>query len=88
VVVTFVPCPFRKVAEDAVRRSEERFRNLLESAPDAMLVADATGRIELANEGMSRLFGYAREELIGRTIESLMPERFRALHVAKRHSAR
>jgi PAS domain S-box-containing protein len=62
----------------------ERFRDLLEVAPDAMVVADAGGRILLANSQAERLLGYAARELIGQPIELLMPERFRERHVQHR----
>jgi PAS domain S-box-containing protein len=64
--------------------SEAMFRGLLEAAPDAMVIVDGSGRISLVNEQLLRLFGYAREDLLGRTIEALVPERFRSIHVAHR----
>jgi len=65
---------------------EIRVRELLNSAPDAMLVVDTSGTIGLVNSQTERLFGYAREELIGKPIEELMPERFRQLHLGLRWS--
>ncbi len=65
-------------------RSEEKFRALLESAPDAMLIADEGGRIGLVNTQAEKLFGYRREELLGRPVEVLIPEPFRAAHPAHR----
>jgi PAS domain S-box-containing protein len=65
-------------------QAEERFRGLLESAPDAMLIVDLEGRIAIINSQTERLFGYAREELIGRPVELLVPERFRNRHPAHR----
>jgi len=64
--------------------SDARFRALLDSAPDAMVIVDADGRIELVNLQAEKLFGYAREELIGHTIDILMAERFRGRHRAHR----
>ncbi|MHB1569272.1 MAG: sensor domain-containing phosphodiesterase, partial [Solirubrobacteraceae bacterium] len=58
--------------------------SLLESAPDAMLVTDAEGRIRLANAHLERLFGFARGELIGRPVEVLIPDRFQSRHVEHR----
>ena len=66
------------------RRMERQFRQLLESAPDAMVIADAGGVIQLANSQAERLFGYAAAELIGQPVELLMPERFRSRHPGHR----
>ncbi len=59
---------------------EARFRGLLEAAPDAMVIVDQEGRISLVNSQTERLLGYAREELLGRPVELLVPEHARGLH--------
>ena len=65
-------------------QAETRFRALLESAPDAMVIADPQGRIVLINAQTERLFGYARDELLGQPVEMLIPERFRERHPGHR----
>lgn len=63
---------------------EQLFHGFLEAAPDAVVVIDGGGVIVQVNSQAERLFGYAREELLGRPVELLMPERFRGSHVAQR----
>ena len=58
--------------------------NLVEFAPDALLVVDSAGRIVLANRTAETLFGYGRDELLNTEIEQLIPERFRAVHTGHR----
>ena len=74
----------RKEAEERLRRSEERFRVLLDSAPDAAVIADASGAMVLVNGQTERLFGYRRDELVGQPVEILLPERLRGVHVGHR----
>jgi PAS domain S-box-containing protein len=59
-------------------------RSLLESAPDAMLGVGSDGRIVLVNAQTERLFGYARDQLIGQRLEVLVPERYRGRHESYR----
>jgi PAS domain S-box-containing protein len=82
-----VPSPEALQLEIASRKhTEARFRDLLESAPDAMLVVDQAGGIVLVNAQAVKLFGYNREELIGQPIEMLVPARFRGRHSGHRTS--
>ena len=60
-------------AEEALRASEARFRTVVEAAPSAMLITDGGGRITLVNANAEALFGYRRDELIGRGIGTLLP---------------
>ena len=66
----------------ALRDSEARFRAVLEAAPDATLLADSEGRIILVNERLEQLFGYPRAELLGESVDKLIPPDLRATHGA------
>jgi two-component system NarL family sensor kinase len=72
----FGPSPDERPAERD--ESGELYRLALESVPDAILVMDEEGRILIANRQVERVFGYPASELIGRPIEMMVPERFRA----------
>jgi PAS domain S-box-containing protein len=67
----------RKLAEDALKRSEARYRVVIETASDAVVSVDESGTIILANPATNRMFGYCPEELIGRKLNILMPGRMR-----------
>jgi PAS domain S-box-containing protein len=64
----------------ARKRAEARFRAAVESAPNGMVMIDRSGKIILVNREIERLFGYAREELLGQPIERLVPSRLRERH--------
>ena len=66
------------------KKIEARFRQLLESAPDGVVIVNSEGRITLVNEQTERLFGYDRRELIGQPVERLIPERFGGTHARHR----
>jgi PAS domain S-box-containing protein len=74
----------RKKAEEALRRSEDRYRSILEAAPDAVVISNSEGKIVLVNTQAERMFGYSREELLGRDTASLLTERERSSHVQRR----
>lgn len=66
--------------------SPELLSNVLESAPDAIVIVDADGRIIFASRQVTRIFGHLPEELVGHGVESLLPERFRQAHLGHRRS--
>jgi PAS domain S-box-containing protein len=66
------------------KRAEQTFSELLEAAPDAMVMVDGAGQIVLANSQAERMFGWDRSELLGKTVEALVPERFQRAHEGHR----
>jgi len=67
-----------------LRRAEQRFRATIESAPVGMVLVDDRGAMVLVNAETEKLFGYRREELLGKPVEALIPERYRGAHPGHR----
>jgi protein-histidine pros-kinase len=74
----------RAAAAELKWKAEQRFRKLLESAPDAIVILDVDGLVVDVNAQVTRVFGFAREELLGQDVELLIAPRFRARHRAER----
>lgn len=72
-----------KVARDA-RQVEQRYRDLLESVPDAIIIVNQGGRIVLFNGQAERIFGWSRAEMVGASMEMLLPPRYRSAHFGHR----
>jgi PAS domain S-box-containing protein len=76
------PLVERRRAEETLRASEQRFRAVTDAAVDAIVSADSFGRLLSWNSGAERMFGWRAEEVIGRPLTVIIPERLRALHEA------
>src|SRR5204862_6274856 len=70
----------RSAAEEALRRSERRYRSVAETAHDAIITADGDGRIVSWNGAAQGMFGLAEEEAVGEPLTRIIPERFHAAH--------
>src|SRR5262249_21355020 len=66
--------------QEDLRASELRFRSVVQSAGDAIILADETGKIVFWNKGAETIFGYVEDEILGAQIETLLPETYRAQH--------
>jgi len=74
----------RNQIEIRLKASEDKFRQLVELAPDALLIADHAGNISLTNVLCQKMFGYTNAELLDQHVEILLPDRFRQSHVIHR----
>jgi PAS domain S-box-containing protein len=83
-VVSFTDITQRKESDQRLRETEQFFRSVLELAPDGLMVVDSTGIIRMANARCEELFGHTREELIGQSVERLVPADVRPAHAALR----
>lgn len=73
-----------RLALELLRESEERYRTILESASEAIIVVDSKGQIQLVNPWAERIFGYSHGEMEGQSIEALLPDRLREIHESHR----
>ena len=80
-LVNMVDISGRKLAEDLLRESEGRFRSLTETATDAIISIDSDGRINLFNLAAERIFGYPANEVIGHTMDAMIPEEYGDRHM-------
>lgn len=76
----------RAGTEQALRESEERLRAVVESSPNGIVMIDAAGTIVLVNAALAMLFGYEEHELLGQSVDRLVPERFRDRHAEHRRA--
>ena len=72
----------RKRVYDELRKNEERFRSVVQTATDAIITADASGKIVTWNQGALNIFQYSETEILGQPLFMLMPEKFRDQHQA------
>lgn len=70
----------RKNTEEKLKSSEDKFRNLTETAFDAIVLVDETGNIKFWNRGAELIFGYSKEEALQKSLTMIMPEKYRNAH--------
>lgn len=66
----------QETAKAKIKNQEKKFKGLLESAPDAMIIVNKTGKIVIVNAQAEQLFGYRKDEMLGNTVEMLIPKRY------------
>jgi PAS domain S-box-containing protein len=71
----------KRNTEEALRENEERFRSLVESAPDGIVISDEIGIITMWNNSAQNMFGFSSGEIIGKPLTALMPEEYHRLHM-------
>ena len=85
IVISLSDVTERKTAEDLLHKSEAKFRKLISSLPDAVLVVNTEGRITLFNNNATKIFGYTQDEMLNCTIEDLIPKHNREHHLEERN---
>jgi PAS domain S-box-containing protein len=85
-LVPLLPALVRMPSHTQLTLANQKFSGLLESAPDAMVIVNSQGKIVLINSQTDKLFGYARQELLGLPMEALVPNRFRDRHAGHREA--
>jgi len=83
-LVRLIPSALQIPRPSELQEAEGRFRELVESAPDAMVIINSDDKIDLVNTQTELLFGYPRDELLGKTVEMLIPERYREQYLDHR----
>ncbi|MGW8248580.1 MAG: EAL domain-containing protein [Acidiferrobacterales bacterium] len=74
----------RRMAHRALEESEQRFKGLFDTSPDAAVIADEEGLIQYVNSKFEEQFGYDRDEILGQSVDILVPEEFREHHPGMR----
>lgn len=80
----FISAAIRNISDR--KKEEHKFRRLLDSAPDAIVIVGNEGLIQIVNAQVEKIFGYNKEDLIGKKVEELIPERYKNKHPGHRNS--
>jgi len=83
--VTAIACCRILTIQDKMRGRQTFLQNVIDTTPNGIVMSDAEGVILFVSKGLAKMFGYERHELIGQTVEMLLPIRFRKNHVKMRH---